>query len=246
MAIPIRFQHLYARLEERALGRRDFERNTAKGGALTLMSDDGQTRNLELAAVLAEAGAPGAFSVAGDNIGRDGYLSYAQLRDLQAAGHEIMFHGRSNARFSPPMNVPAVTADAKAGLAELRAQKLNVTNLNIRWGTSTRAARQAVAPLFDSAFVPWFGINDASSNRYALRRMAFGAYAGKNMQTEGWYKDLIERAGRENLWPVFMLHPSADDHTAEHNALLLRLLQHAKKVGLPVRTPAQMFGSAKK
>lgn len=243
MPIPIRFQHWYARLEERALGLRDFERMPSLGGAFTVMSDDGETRNLELAEVLAKAGVPGAFSVAGDNIGRDGFLSYAQLRELQAAGHEILFHGRAGARFSPPMNVAAVTADAKAGRAELEAEGLQVRNLNIRWGTSTRAARAAMAALFDSAFVPWFGVNDAASNRFALRRMAFGAYAGGNMQTEAWYRDLIERAVRDKLWPVLMLHPGAADHTADHNALLLRLLQHAKAVGLPVRTPAQQWAT---
>lgn len=244
MPLPIRLQHWYARLEERALGTRDFERCPARSGALTVMSDDGQTPNLELAALLADAGAPGAFSVAGDNIGRDGYLGYEQLRRLQEAGHEIVFHGRAAARFAPPMNVAAVAADAAAGLAELRAQGLAVKHLNIRWGTSTRAARQAIAPLFDSAFVPWFGVNDARSNRYALRRMAFGAYAGGNMQPEAGYRELIERALRERLWPVLMLHPGAADHTAEHNALLARLLQHAREVGLPVRTPTQHFAAA--
>lgn len=244
MPLPIRFQHWYARIEERALGMRDFEhRKPAGGGALTVMSDDGELANLELARLLADAGVPGAFSVAGDNIGRNGFLDYEQLRQLQAAGHEIVFHGRASAKFAPPMNVAAVAADAASGLAELRAQGLAVRHLNIRWGTSTRAARRAVATLFDSAFVPWFGVNDASSNRYALRRMAFGAYAGGNMQSEAAYFALIERAVREKLWPVLMLHPGAADHRPEHNALLVRMLGHARQVGLPVLTPTQHFAS---
>ncbi|WP_428425491.1 hypothetical protein [Methylibium sp.] len=235
----MRIKHWAARAEEKALGLLESERLEITQGALTLVSDDGEDRNLELANLLGQTGAVASLAVADDFVGRPGFLGYAHLLELQQAGHEIAFHGRTRVPFDLFPDGDALRADLLAGATRLRAQGLSISNLIYRWGTSTRAARKQVQPLFASASVPWFGLNEGTVNRYALRRIAFGAFTGRSVRTQDWFVRVIEQAAQGRCWPILMLHPGAAGHTAEHNAMLHDLLVHAKHVGLPVRTLAQ-------
>jgi peptidoglycan/xylan/chitin deacetylase (PgdA/CDA1 family) len=231
--------HARDRLEAAWLPRREFEHLALPAqAALTVICDDGELKDLEIVETLERAGAKGVFAVSPDLIGRPGFLTYDQLRAIRAAGHEIAFHGTTHDPFTGFAGPEALSAAVQAGLARLEGEGLGAARTLIYpYGSTNRWVRQTVAPLFDCAFTTWFGVNEGRTNRYAIRRVAFGAYTGKQPASEAWYRGLVERC-HGGGWPALMLHPAASGHTNEHTALLGRLLAYAKAVGLPVRTVA--------
>ncbi len=229
------------RAEELLLGLRNFERLTVPPRtALTITCDDGELKDLEIVDVLAQAGVKGVFAVSPDLIGRPGFLSYAELRAIREAGHEIAFHGTTHDPFTGFRDKSQLQAVCRDGVARLKAEGLGAPQTVIYpYGYHNRAVRAAMAPIFSCGFTTWVGINRQRTNRYAIRRIPFGAYTGKLRATEQWYRDLIAEAANGNCWPTLMLHPGAQGHTSDHNQLLSRLLKFAQDSGVPVHTASE-------
>lgn len=233
--------HALDRAEEALLGLRGFERLALpQHSALTIVCDDGELNDLDVVQVLDRQGVKGVFAVSPDLIGRPGFLGYEQLRSLRAGGHEIAFHGTTHDPFTGFTDEGQLLQAVRRGLRQLDGEGLGTpSTLIYPFGRHDRAVRKAVAPVFSCAFTTWFGINHRTANRYAIRRIPFGAYTGKLPATEAWYRGLLERcAAQGRCWPTLMLHPSAPGHTGEHNALLSRLIDHARSLGMPLRTVA--------
>lgn len=228
------------RAEEFMLPLRAFEKlQLPRESALTIICDDGETRDLDVVEVLDRQGVKGVFAVSPDLIGRPGFLGYEELRQIQAAGHEIAFHGTTHDPFTGFTDAARLKAAIDVGIARLRAGGLGApATLIYPYGNHNRWVRAAVAPAFACAFTTWFGINRGQVNRYGIRRIPFGAYTGTLPATEAWYRQLFDRCASGDCWPALMLHPAAEGHTAEHTALLARLIKHARARGVAVRTVA--------
>lgn len=230
--------HAKDKAEERLLPQRPFERLAVRpDSALTIICDDGEVRDLEIVDVLDQAGVKGVFAISPDLVGRPGFLSYDQLRQIKAAGHEIAFHGATHDPFTGFPGEAALVAACQQGLDRMEAEGLGrPTTLVYPFGANNRAVRQAVAPLFECAFTTWYGLNPKQTNRYAIRRVPFGAYVGALPGTEAWYEGLIRTTSGGHHWLALMLHPSGQEHREEHNAMLSRLIRFAAEQGVPVRT----------
>jgi len=234
------------RAEEYLLPLRDFERlRLPPQSAFTVVCDDGETKDLDVVEVLERHAVKGVFAVSPDLIGRPGFLTYDDLRQIRAAGHEIAFHGTTHDPFTGFADAPRLKAAVDEGMATLAAGGLGTPGTLIYpYGRHNRWVRAAVAPTFSSAFTTWFGINQGQVNRYGIRRIPFGAYTGKMPATEAWYRSLIDRCAGGYCWPTLMLHPAAEGHVADHNALLGRLVVHAQQRGITVRTVSAHLGAA--
>ncbi len=232
--------HGMDRAEEFLLPRRPFEQlQLPRPSAFTVVCDDGETKDLEIVEVLERHGVRGVFAVSPDLIGRPGFLTYDELRQIRAAGHEIAFHGTTHDPFTGFADAARLKAAIAEGLAAMAEGGLGTPGTLIYpYGRHSRQVRATVAPTFSSAFTTWFGINEGEVNRYAIRRIPFGAYTGKLPANEAWYRQLIDRSAGGACWPTLMLHPAAEGHTKEHNALLSRLVEHAQQRGVAVRTVA--------
>lgn len=228
------------RAEEYLLPLRGFEQMTMpREPALTIVCDDGEVKDLQVVEVLEKHGVAGVFAVSPDLIGRPGFLGYEELRRIQAAGHEIAFHGTTHDPFTGFAGPEALTQAIDAGLARMAAEGLGTpTTLIYPFGRHNRWVRQAVSARFDCAFTTWYGLNEGSANRFAIRRIPFGAYTGKLPATEAWYLGLLDRCATAACWPTLMLHPAAEGHTAAHDAMLGRLIEHARQRGIQVRSVA--------
>jgi peptidoglycan/xylan/chitin deacetylase (PgdA/CDA1 family) len=234
-----------ARLHECVGRRRDFERlEVPRSSALTVVCDDGEWADLDVVDVLTAAGVRGVFAVSPDLVGRPGFTGYPQLAQLRDAGHEIAFHGTTHepfTRFRRQVDLSAAVCD---GMKRFADEGFFPTTLVYPYGANNHRVRAWVAPLFDCAFTTWHGANVGATNRYAIRRMAFGAYAGRWTHDEAAYRRCIERAATTACWPAWMLHPGAAGHTREHHAMLARLLAHARSVGVPIRTAREHLADA--
>jgi peptidoglycan/xylan/chitin deacetylase (PgdA/CDA1 family) len=232
--------HAVDRAAAALLPLRSFERlELPAESALTIVCDDGESRDLEIVELLDRAGAKGVFAVSPDLIGRPGFLGYAELRQVLDAGHEIAFHGATHDPFTGFADEASLRAAIDAGMASLHGRGLgSPRTLIYPYGSNSRWVREAVAKTFDCAFTTWYGINRGKVNRFALQRVPFGAYTGKLPATEAWYRGLVDQAAGGAAWPVLMLHPADRQHTADHTALLGRLIEYARSRGVAVRTVA--------
>jgi hypothetical protein len=130
-------------------------------------------------------------------------------------------------------------------MARLQAEGLGTpTTLIYPFGRNNASVRKVMAPVFSCAFTTWFGINKGSINRYAIRRIPFGAYTGNYPATEAWYRSIIDNCAIGTSWPTLMLHPGASGHTDAHNVLLARILGYARERKLSVRTVATHLAAA--
>ena len=244
--IRSRLQARLAQLEEHILGLRDFETlPTPKHGALTIICDDGAAQDIEVAEVLSEAGARGVFAVCPDLIGGQQLSSYSQLRRLQDAGHEIAFHGTIHVPFTHLGGRRGIADSVREGLCRLADEGLIPSTLVYPYGTHNRIVRAAVAPMFECAFTTLPGLNHGNVNRYAIRRIAFGAYGGSRRAEEQRYRTILERAAANKCWPVLMLHPGMPTHLEAHTAMLSRLLAYAKELGLSILTASAQLAALK-
>lgn len=234
------------RAEEFMLPQRSFEYlQLPRESALTIVCDDGETRDLDVVEVLDRQGVKGIFAVSPDLIGRPGFLSYEQLKQIRAAGHEIAFHGTTHDPFTVFSDAVALKAAVAEGMARMGAGGLGAPGTLIYpFGRHNRRVREAVAPTFACAFTTWFGINRGSVNRYGIRRIPFGAYTGKLPATEAWYRGLIDRCAGGGCWPTLMLHPAAEGHVTAHNTLLASLIDHAQQRGIDVLTAVSHLSAA--
>ena len=237
--------HAMDQVEEFLLGLRDFERlATQRESALTIVCDDGEIADLEIVEVLESRGVKGVFAVSPDLIGRPGFLTYDQLRDMRAAGHEIAFHGTTHDPFTAYGDSRRLLESVRDGMRRLHAEGLGVpSTLIYPFGSNNRAVRKAVSTVFDCAFTTWFGLNERKCNRFAIRRVPFGSYTGRLPATEEWYRSLLDRSSAGSCWPTLMLHPSGPGHDKAHDVMLGRLIDHAQERGIPVRTVSAHRGA---
>lgn len=238
--------HALDRAEERVLGLRPFERlEVPSPAALTITCDDGELKDLDIADVLERRGVRGTFAVSPDLIGRPGFLDYEQLRGLHARGHEIAFHGTTHDPFTAFRDTAELAAICREGVRRLQAEGLGpVSTVIYPYGKHDRAVRTVMHELFHCGFTTWFGLNQGRTNRYAIRRVPFGAYTGKLPATEAWYRQLIDDCVSGGGWLALMLHPAAEGHRSEHDAMLGRLIDHARERGMPVRAASEHLAPA--
>ena len=136
----------WTRFEERICGLRDFERlRVPSQAALTVICDDGQIEDLAVVDVLSRCGVHGVFAVSPGLIGRPGFMSYEQLRQVRDAGHEIAFHGTTHDPFTHQQPA-SLQATVRAGMAQLADHGLVATTLVYPYGANNRWVRAAVAP----------------------------------------------------------------------------------------------------
>lgn len=225
------------RAQEALLPLRDFERLAVPSpSALSVICDDGEKKDLDIVEVLDAAGVKGTFAVSPDLVGRPGFLTYDELRAIHAAGHEIAFHGNTHDAFTSFRDTEALVQACTQGVERLRAEGLGqAQTLVYPFGRNNRAVREGVSRVFNCAFTTWFGLNERSANRYAIRRIAYGAYTGKQPSTLDWYRGVVDRCATAPCWPALMLHPGSPEHTAAHTAELKQLIAHAQDRGLSVR-----------
>lgn len=226
------------RAVEFLLPQRPFERlQVPPRSALTVVCDDGETRDLDIVEVLERKGVKGVFAVSPDLIGRPGFLTYAELRQIRAAGHEIAFHGTTHDPFTAFAGPAELQSAIGAGLRSMAAEGLGTpSTLIYPYGRHNRWVRAVSSRNFACAFTTWFGLNRGQANRHAIRRVPFGAYVGKLPGTEAWYRGLLNEAAGASCWPTLMLHPAATEHGSAHTEMLARLIDHAQQRDLPVRT----------
>ncbi len=149
------------------------ERADNEGPAVAITFDDGcETDWTRAAPSLQQAGFHATFYVVAGFLGRRGYLSPGQLRELAQAGFEIGCHSRTHAYLPglSPQELRAEMAEAKERLEQLLGRRVDHFSCpGGRW--SPRVAAMARAAGYHSVATSRISTNTPGSDRYRLSRV---------------------------------------------------------------------------
>jgi peptidoglycan/xylan/chitin deacetylase (PgdA/CDA1 family) len=149
-------------------------RARADARVLALTFDDGcETDLLEVAPILREHGFGATFFVVSGFLGRRGYLTPAQLRELAGAGFEIGSHSITHRFLTdlPPDELARELAGSRARLEDAAA--VPVRHLSCphgRWSPAVAAAADRAG--YETVSTSQIGLNGPGTPASALRRVA--------------------------------------------------------------------------
>ena len=158
----------------RSTGMRGVSVSDAAAGDLVITFDDGCETDLVVAApVLQDAGFGATFYVTLDFVGRPGFMTARQVRELADAGFEIGSHALTHSYMPdlPPARMREELAGSKARLEEITNRP--VVHFACPGGFwNRRLAEYAREIGYDTVSTSRPGVNGPSADRYALARVA--------------------------------------------------------------------------
>lgn len=120
---------------------------------IAFSTDDGQIENYTVAKPMFESrGMKLSMAIITDSIGDTGYMSEAQIIEMQSNGHEIMSHTKSHAHLTA-ISIEAATEEMSGSKTALEAIGANVKALAYPFGETNAAVTAAALTLYESAFV---------------------------------------------------------------------------------------------
>lgn len=143
-------------------------------GGVVITFDDGCETDLTVAApLLEEAGMKATFYVVSGHVGRRGFVSKSQLRELAERGFEVGSHSVTHSLLTDlaPERVRAELADSKDALEQLTGRRVaHFSCPGGRW--SPLVARLAAELGYESVATSRVGANGRASDRFRLARVA--------------------------------------------------------------------------
>lgn len=181
-------------------------------GMVSLSFDDGWTSHFESAKpILDSAGVKGTFYVNTQPIdeGWSGYMTWAQVLAMQAAGHEIGSHTATHARLTE-ISDSQLTSEVNGSRDTLIARGItDPATLAYPYGVKDARVINAVkaAGYAGARGIEW-GYNTSSADRYQL--LIQEVDVNTSLAT---VKDWIDEAKATNTWLVLMFHHIDDSGT---------------------------------
>lgn len=143
-------------------------------GVVVVTFDDGcETDLTEAAPLLEEAKMRATFYVVSGHIGRRGFMSKSQLRELAERGFEVGSHSVTHSLLSdlPHERVRAELADSKDALEQLTGRRVaHFSCPGGRWSPTVAQLAQELG--YESVATSRIGVNDRATSRYRLARVA--------------------------------------------------------------------------
>ncbi len=162
-----------ARLNAFCAGGKSVSRALEQGGVAVTFDDGCETDLLIAAPLLRAAGCGATFFLVSDWVGRPGFLSAAQIRQLIETGFEIGSHGQSHAFLSdlPDAEVRAELRNSKRKLEDISGEK--IAHFSCPGGRfDARVALIARELGYASVSTSRSGKNGPHADRFSLARMA--------------------------------------------------------------------------
>lgn len=150
----------------------DEESDAATQGVCLTFDDGCATDLLSAAPLLLEENFSATFYVTVDHLGRQGYLSERQLRELSDLGFEIGSHSLHHKYLTdlPANQLQAEIAESKERLEQITGRR--VAHFSCPGGrTSPRVSQEAHDAGYDSVATSRVGINRRGTDRFALTRV---------------------------------------------------------------------------
>lgn len=206
----------------------------------TFVFDDGLVSQYKNALpILTAAGMKGGFYIITSEpaSGNSTYMTWAQIKDLAAKGHEVGSHTRTHPTLTT-LTAAQLQSEVAGSKSDLLAQGINPTAFVYPYGDTSATVEAAVkAAGYLGARGSYFGFNTPVSPRYNLADIRLD-----KTSTIAKVKLQIDQAIEDKRWIVFELHDvlaSGGDEYAITTAFFQQVVTYLKQKNVSVVTLGQ-------
>ncbi len=209
--------------------------DAAAVGMVTFMTDDGLTSNYTNAKPVFDAASEVmSIAIVTGKVGDTGYLTWAQILELYAAGWEICNHTRNHVDLGA-LSAEEVEAEVRGGLEDLESHGISAPCFVFPSHSTSNTARAVVRKYHlcargrnDVLGVP----NSDIPSPYGLVSYQIDSESVANVETQ------IDSAYTNKRWLIVYMH----DVTVEKAATLATLVAYVQGKGMPIVTLAEGIG----
>jgi peptidoglycan/xylan/chitin deacetylase (PgdA/CDA1 family) len=211
--------------------------NQFSSGMVTFVFDDGLLSQYTNALpILTAAGYKASFGIitTQPTSGNPAAMTWAQIKDLLAKGHEVNSHSRTHPALTT-LNSTQLTSEVKGSYDDLVAQGITPKTFVYPLGDVNATVEAAVkAAGYVGARGSYFGLNTTTTNDYNLYDIRLD-----KTSTLANVQKYIDQAVEDKRWLVFELHdvlPSGGDDFAITTAFFQSVVDYLKSKGVTVLT----------
>lgn len=225
-------------------------RKKGKRPIVTIVSDDGTTSDYsKLLPLVLSKNVPFGLGIITNRVGTAGYMPWAQIREMEAAGCEIMSHSHMHANLTT-LTPSQIEEDVSTSLKILRQQGFNPQSFVYPFNAHNNTTTSIVRRYFDFAFSKPTGTgtgkNYPTIDNQIIRRIALGSYfdstglPGYDDTTSlEYYKARVDEAVANTNWLVFVIHPAATDAVQMQH--LSDTIDYIHSIGVDIVSPSEGF-----
>ncbi len=209
-------------------------------GMASFIFDDGLLSQYQNAVpILKTAGLNAGFYIitTEPDSGDTGYMSWTQIKDLQAKGYEVGGHTRTHP-FLTTLTPAQLTSEVSGSFSDLVAQGITPKTFVYPFGDVNSTVEAAVKTAgYQAARGSYYGLNGTVTDRYDLYDIRVDSTS--NLATLEKY---IDQAKADKRWVVFELHDvlaSGGDTYSITPAFFQSLVSYVKSSGIQVTTLQQ-------
>jgi len=211
-----------------------------KQAIITFTSDDGAVADYtKLKPAFEVQGMPVTMGIITSKMNTGGYLTTAQLQELEGLGWEVASHTHGHISMSSLSTEAEIEAELSQSKAELNALGFKAPNIIYPFGGHDERVRRLARKYYRSGLKVGGGLNSTPLHTYAITRVAVGSYFDPqkaaypyNTNTLEYYKWRVDEAVANNMYLVLMMHPGYADHDATQQQHVIDLLAYIKSLNV--------------
>ena len=161
---------------------------------IAFIDDDGRMEAYTVLCPLLERfGFKGCFAVIAGRIGRQGYMNYSQLVELQEKGHEIMSHSKTHPNMTQ-VSLPESIYELRNSKSVLEKLGLRVNSFVFPYNMTDSIISYEALKVYDSAFVG----EDGNCELGSIKRIGTGGK--RRPELRRWINNAIRNEEMLFLW----------------------------------------------
>jgi len=192
----------------------------------TLMFDDCKATDYTvMKPVFDTKGIVGCCAIVTDKVGTTDRMTWAQIAELQAAGWEILYHGKDHTALTTLSKAEIVT-DITGAMSAFATNSITVQNMAYPYNLTDNDVKSVVRRYFNCAG-NGEGLNSQTQAPYHLLR-----YEADDHTTLSTYQGYVDTAESANKWVIFYLHETNSNDAAAIGSLI----DYIQGKGIPIIT----------
>lgn len=211
------------------------------GGLVSITFDDGVTNQYtDARPVLAANGFPATFYLISDYMGSGPYMSVAQAKQLQAAGHEIGSHSATHANLTQ-LSSAQLSRELAGSKKTLEASFGTIRSLAYPYGATNDAVAAQAAATYQTARTTNGGLNRRGSINRSNLTMKYVLSDTTAATVSSWMKE----AADAGAWTILVYHGVTEggDSYSVTPAQFRNHMAAVKTSRLPVRTVSAAYAA---
>jgi peptidoglycan/xylan/chitin deacetylase (PgdA/CDA1 family) len=209
-------------------------------GMVSINFDDGWTsQHTNALPILEAANLSASFYIITQVLGKGGYMTESQVRDIAARGHDIGAHTRTHPHL-PQISREQMEDEIVGSKSDLEAMGISIATFAYPYGEFNDDAEEIVRSNFRGARIVQEGLNTRSTDAYLLRTESLERTTSIE-QIRQW----VDSAIANNAWLILSFHqvdPASEDQYAVTPNMLQDIVDYLAETSVPVVTTSEGLG----